>query len=110
MIEPKVGDLVAIYMKAEFCNQQEAAGAFAPTLYDVLAIDERVGVLLETEQKDIGKQIDDYSRGGGTNRTSKVPVIILREVFELVPISQEIIGACYRGAVIARPPSSSHRR
>ena len=109
MIGPKVGDLVAIYMKAEFCNQQKAPDAFAPTLYEVLAIDERVSVLLETEQKDIGKNIGDYSRGGGTPRSTRVPAIVLREVFELVPISQEIIGACYRGAVIARPPSPSRQ-
>jgi hypothetical protein len=109
MVEPKVGDLVAIYMKAEFCNQQEASGAFDVTLYEVLAIDDRVSVLLETEKKDIGKEVSDFSRGGGHYRDKKKPVIVLRDVFELVPISQEIVGVCYQGAVIARPQSPSHR-
>jgi hypothetical protein len=102
MTEPKVGDLVAIYMKAEFSNQQEASRAFGVKLYEVLAIDERVSVLLETQEKDIGKQIQDYSRGGGTHRTRVPSVIVLRDIFELVPISQEIIGTRYRGAVMAR--------
>jgi hypothetical protein len=102
MTEPKVGDLVAVYMKAEFSNQQEASRAFGVKLYEVLAIDERVTVLLETQEKDIGKQISDYSRGGGTHRTRVPPVIVLRDIFELVPISQEIIEVCYRGAVITR--------
>src|SRR5919206_5213901 len=100
MTEPKTGDLVAIHLKAEFHNQQEATGAFAPKLYEVLKIDERAAVLLETDQKDIGKEINDYSRGSAHHRDAKVPVIVLRAVFELVPLSQSIIGACYRGAVI----------
>jgi hypothetical protein len=107
MIEPKVGDLVAIYMKAEFGNQQAASAAFAPTLYEVLAIDERVSVLLETDKKDIGKGIYDFSRG--THKSHKLPIIVLKDVFELVPISQDIIGTCYRGAVIAQPPSPPHQ-
>jgi hypothetical protein len=107
MTEPQVGDLVAIYMRAEFCNQHEGSGVPNLILYEVLAIDKRVSVLLQTDAKDIGKQISDYSRGNNY-RDKKSPFIILRDVFELVPISQEIIGACYRGAVIARaqPPSS----
>jgi hypothetical protein len=110
MTEPKVGDLVAIYMKAEFSNQQEASRAYGAKLHEVLAIDKRVSVLLETEEKDIGKQVQDYSRGGGIYRTRITPVIVLRDIFELVPISQEIIGACYRGAVMARSSSPTHDR
>ena len=110
MTEPKVGDLVAIYMKAEFNNQQAAPSILDAKLYEVLAIDDRVSVLLETERKDIGKQIKDYSRGSGVHRDTVVPVIALREVLELVPISQEIVEALYPGAVIARPLSPSHDR
>jgi hypothetical protein len=110
MTEPKVGDLVAVYMKAEFSNQQEASGAFGAILYEVLAIDERVGVLLQTEEKDIGKEPNDFTRGGGRYRDRKMPIIVLRGVFELVPISQDIVGACYKGAVIARPSSPSYPR
>ena len=108
MTEPKVGDLVAIYMKAEFNNQQAAPSAFGAKLYEVLAIDDRVSVLLETKGKDIGKQIKDYSRGTGIHRDIVAPVIVLREVFELVPISQEIVEAIYPGAVIARRLLPSH--
>jgi hypothetical protein len=103
MTEPKVGDLVAIYMKAEFNNQQAAPSAFDAKLYEVLAIDSTVSVLLETEGKDIGKQIKDHSRGTGFHRDIVAPVIVLRKVFELVPISQKVIEALYPGAVIARP-------
>jgi hypothetical protein len=110
MTEPKVGDLVAIYMKAEFNNQQAAQSAFDAKLYEVLAIDDRVSVLLETKRKDIGKEIKDYTRGTGHHRDIVAPVIALREVFELVPVSQEIIEALYPGAVIARPLLPSHDR
>jgi hypothetical protein len=110
MTEPKVGDLVAIYMKAEFSNQQEASRAFSAKLYEVLAIDERVSVLLETDEKDIGKQIQYLTRGGGTYKIRVSPAIVLRNIFELVPISQEIVGACYRGAVITRSSLPAHER
>ena len=102
MAEPKSGDLVAIYVRAEFHNQQEATGAFAPKIYEVLKIEESVAVLLETDVKDIGKGVYDYTRGSGRNNETKMPIIVLREVVKIVPLSQDIIGACHRGAVIAR--------
>ena len=102
MTEPKTGDLVAIYVRAEFHNQQEATGALAPKIYEVIKIEESVAVLLETDVKDIGKGIYDYSRGSGRSNETKMPIIVLREVVEIVPLSQDIIGACHRGAVIAR--------
>jgi hypothetical protein len=102
MTEPKTGDLVAIYVRAEFHNQQEATSALAPKIYEVLEIEESVAVLLETESKDIGKEIYDYNRGSGRRNETKMPIIILREVVKIVPLSQNIIGACHRGAVIAR--------
>jgi len=106
MTEPKTGDLVAIYVRAEFHNQQEAADAFASKIYEVLEIDEGAVVLLPTEVKDIGKEVGDPSRGAGRRSTSENPVIALRTVFELVILSQDIIGACYPGKVIARQRSS----
>jgi hypothetical protein len=102
MTEPKTGDLVAIYVRAEFHNQQEATGALAPKIYEVIEIEESVAVLLETEVKDIGKGIYDYSRGSGRSTETKMPTIVLREVVKIVPLSQNIIGACHRGAVIAQ--------
>ena len=57
MTEPKTGDLVAIYVRAEFHNRQEATGALASKVYEVLEIEESVAVLLETDVKDIGKGI-----------------------------------------------------
>ena len=102
MTEPKTGDLVAIYVRAEFHNQQEAADAFASKIYEVLEIEESVAVLLETDSKDIGKGVYDYSRGSGRHSETKMPIIVLREVVKIVPLSQNIIGACHRGAVIAR--------
>ena len=102
MAEPKTGDLVAIYVRAEFHNQQEAADAFASKIYEVLEMEESVAVLLETDSKDIGKEIYDYSRGSGHYRETKMPIIIIREVVKIVPLSQNIIGACHQGAVIAR--------
>ena len=102
MTEPKSGDLVAIYVRAEFHNQQEATDAFASKIYEVLEIEESVAVLLETDVKDIGKGIYDYSRGSGRSSETKMPIIVLREVVKIVPLSQDIIGACHRGAVIAR--------
>src|SRR5690242_590426 len=106
MTEPKVGDLVAIHLKAEFHNRQESTGALAPKIYEVLEIDEGAAVLLHTENKDIGKEIGDHSRGSGRSSDFEAPVIVLRTVFKLVPLSQSIVGACYRGAVIARPDLS----
>jgi len=102
MTEPKTGDLVAIYVRAEFHNQQEATGALAPKIYEVVEIEEGVAVLLETAVKDIGKGIDDYSRGTGRSSEIKMPIIVLREVVKIVPLSQNIIGACYRAAGGAR--------
>ena len=106
MAEPKVGDLVAIHSRAEFHDRQEATGALAPKIYEVLEIDEGAVVLLPTETKDIGKEVSDHSRGAGRRSTSENPVIALRTVFELVILSQDIIGACYPGKVIARQRSS----
>src|SRR3954447_7937945 len=102
MAEPKTGDLVAIYVKAEFHNQQEATGAFVSKIYEVLEIEESVAVLLETDVKDIGKEAYDYTRGSGRYNETKMPIIVLRGVVNIVPLSQNIIGACHRGAVIAR--------
>jgi hypothetical protein len=102
MTEPKAGDLVAIYVRAEFHNQQEATGGLAPKIYEVLEIEESVAVLLETETKDIGKEIYDVTRGSGRHAETKMPIIVLREVVKIVPLSQNIIGACHRGTVIAR--------
>jgi hypothetical protein len=110
MTEPKVGDLVAIYMKSEFNNQRAEPSVLHVKLYEVLAIDDRVSVLLETEKKDIGKQIKDLTRGSGIHRNIVAPVIVLRGIFELVPISQEIIEALYPGAVITRSLPPSHDR
>ena len=102
MVEPKPGDLVAIHVRAEFHNRQEATGALAPKIYEVIEIEESVAVLIETEIKDIGKGVYDYSRGSGRYDEKKVPAIVLRGVFNIVPLSQNIIGACHRGAVIAQ--------
>src|SRR4051812_14535696 len=77
MTEPKSGDLVAIYVRAEFHNQQEATGALAPKIYEVIKIEESVAVLLETDVKDIGKGIYDYSRGSGRSNETKMPIIVL---------------------------------
>src|SRR3954452_8371673 len=102
MTEPKTGDLVAIYVRAEFHNQQKSADAFASKIYEMLEIEESVAVLLETDSKDIGKEIYDYSRGSGRNVDTKMPMIVLREVVKIVTLSQNIVGACHHGAVIAQ--------
>src|SRR4051794_25692869 len=98
MIEPKPGDLVALHVKAEFYNRQEPTSAFNPTLYEVIEIEEKTAVLLETASGDIGKELDDYSRETDRHRKGKQLILVLRTVFELVPLSQKIISARYKGA------------
>src|SRR4051812_16398972 len=102
MIELKPGNLVALHVKAEFYNQREPTSALNPKLYEIIEIEEKVAVLLETSSSDIGKEIDDHSRETGAYHVIKQPILVLRTVFELVPLSQKIISACYKGVVMAR--------